>query len=416
VQTFIVWHAFQGYWSGVDPEAFPQYRVQQVTENYSPGIRSYRTDEENAASTVAGVVAPEEIYRFYQEYHRHLYRQGVDGVKVDNQSSSESSVEGLGGRVRVLRMYHEALEGSVQRYFLGNLINCMSCGTDIIYQLLNSTLLRTSDDFWPKKPATHGLHLYTNAFVSFFAGEFVHPDWDMFQSGHAMGAFHAAARAISGGPVYVSDKPEAHDFALLRKLVLADGSVLRCRDIARPTRDCLFTNPTREDVLLKVFNRNLDAGVVGVFNARYHEEEAERQTISGQVRPADVEGLAEESFAVYAHNAQALTCCTREEAVTVTLPEGGFELFTIVPIDNGMAPIGLTDKFNSAGAIAAKGFDAAGRYTITVRDGGPFLACCAQQPTTVLVDGQSVPYDYNTGTGALTVMLTLGTPHTVVLM
>jgi len=413
VQTFIVWHAFQGYWAGVEPEAFPQYRVQPVTEHFSPGIRSYRTDEQNAARTVAGVVAPEDIYRFYQDYHRHLYRQGVDGVKVDNQSSSEASAEGLGGRVRVLRQYHEALEGSIQRYFQGNLINCMSCGTDIIYQLLNSTLLRSSDDFWPKRPETHGLHLYTNAFVGFFAGEFAHPDWDMFQSGHEMGAFHAAARAISGGPVYVSDKPEAHDFALLRKLVLADGSVLRCRDIARPTRDCLFTDPTREDALLKVFNRNLDTGIVGVFNARYHEEEAERRNITGQVRPADVEGLAGESFAVYAHNAQTLTRCTRDKAMSISLPEGGFELYTIVPIDNGIAPIGLTDKFNSAGAITVKGVDAAGHYTLTLRGGGAFLVWCAQAPDKVLVDDQPAAFEYDAATGALTMMLPVGAPHTV---
>ena len=31
------------------------------------------------------------------------------------------------------------------------------------------------------------------------------PDWDMFQSAHPAAALHAAARAVSGGAVYVSD-------------------------------------------------------------------------------------------------------------------------------------------------------------------------------------------------------------------
>jgi len=416
VRTVIAWHAFQGYWSGVDPAAFPQYRAAEVTERFSPGIRAYRSEEQNAAPALVGVVAPEDIYRFYQDYHRHLYRQGIDGVKVDNQSSLEACTQGLGGRVRLLRLYHEALEGSTQRYFLGNLINCMSCGTDIIYQLLNSTLLRTSDDFWPKRPETHGMHLYNNAFASYFTGEFAHADWDMFQSGHAMGAFHAAARAISGGPVYVSDTPGGHDFALLRKLVLPDGSVLRCRQLARPTRDSLFVNPTTDDALLKIFNHNLEAGVVGVFNARHHDEAAARRTIAGQVRPADVEGLAGASFAVYAHNARTLTRCPREEAVSVSLPEGGFELYTIVPIAGGIAPIGLTDMFNSAGAITAKGADAAGHYTVALRAGGPFLAWCAQPPAAVLVDGQSASFAYDPATGALTVDLSVGAPHTVTIV
>lgn len=29
------------------------------------------------------------------------------------------------------------------------------------------------------------------------------PDWDMFQSLHPAAEYHASARAISGGPIYV---------------------------------------------------------------------------------------------------------------------------------------------------------------------------------------------------------------------
>lgn len=59
---------------------------------------------------------------------------------------------------------------------------------------------------------------------------------------------------VSGGPVYVSDHPGDHDFALLRRLVLPDGSILRCRGGAgRPTLDCLFVDVMRDNKsLLKV--------------------------------------------------------------------------------------------------------------------------------------------------------------------
>ena len=40
-----------------------------------------------------------------------------------------------------------------------------------------------------------------------YVGEICVPDFDMFHSKHTAAAMHAAARAISGGPVYVSDKP-----------------------------------------------------------------------------------------------------------------------------------------------------------------------------------------------------------------
>lgn len=43
-----------------------------------------------------------------------------------------------------------------------------------------------------------------------------------------------------------SDKPGEHDFKILKKLVLPDGSVLRARYAGRPTRDCLFLDPVMD--------------------------------------------------------------------------------------------------------------------------------------------------------------------------
>uniref|UniRef100_A0A453RHR5 Uncharacterized protein n=1 Tax=Aegilops tauschii subsp. strangulata TaxID=200361 RepID=A0A453RHR5_AEGTS len=58
---------------------------------------------------------------------------------------------------------------------------------------------------------------------------------------HPMAEYHAAARAVGGCAIYVSDKPGNHDFDLLRKLVLPDGSILRAKLPGRPTGDCLFS-------------------------------------------------------------------------------------------------------------------------------------------------------------------------------
>lgn len=43
-----------------------------------------------------------------------------------------------------------------------------------------------------------------------------------------------------------SDKPGVHDFNVLKKLVLPDGSILRARYAGRPTRDCLFSDPVMD--------------------------------------------------------------------------------------------------------------------------------------------------------------------------
>ena len=95
------------------------------------------------------------------------------------------------------------------------------------------------------------------AFNSLWMGNFIHPDWDMFQSTHPCGEFHAASRAISGGPIYISDSVGEHNFELLRSLVLPDGSILRCEYFALPARDCLFENPLHGGkTMLKIWNLN----------------------------------------------------------------------------------------------------------------------------------------------------------------
>ena len=72
-------------------------------------------------------------------------------------------------------------------------------------------------------------------------------------SRHPAAGLHAAARAVSGAAVYVSDKPGQHDFSILKQLVLQDGSVLRALLPGRPTADCLFKDPLRDkQTVLKV--------------------------------------------------------------------------------------------------------------------------------------------------------------------
>ena len=449
IETFWVWHAFNGYWGGTDGDSLPGYDVHNQGRNFSPGIYHYCKNFDNWWGKVVGVVSPDRIYKFFQDYHRHLRQQGVDGVKVDNQAALEGLATGLGGRVNLMQRYHEALEGSVHTHFGGNLINCMSCANEMLYSALNSNLTRTSTDFWPNLPESHGQHLYINAQVSQWFGEWIHPDWDMFQSGHEMGAFHAAGRAVSGGPVYVSDKPDAHDFDLLRKLVLPNGEILRCTMPGRPTRDCLFADPTKDDVLLKIFNYNggATAGIIGAFHAKYvsapkadedkkleaadeaaHGDVAAEsgstgnspntlaggdttadsaatlevkspppttQPIAGSVSPSDIPATTGERFAVYAHYARDMRVMGLNDRWEVTLNPLTAEIFTFVPIFDGIAPIGLPEMFNSAGAITHRKFTRPGVYEIGVKGNGRFLAYMERRPASVTVNGAPLEFAYD---------------------
>ncbi len=409
VKHFLVWHALHGYWGGVDGESLPGYDVQSLERKFSEGILHHVPTIENWWGRVQGVVSPKESYRFFQDYHRHLRAQGVDGVKVDNQAALEGTAHGFGvGRVKMMQQYHEALEGSVSVQFGGNLINCMSCASEMFYSMSRNDLVRTSTDFWPNRPESHGLHLYTNAQVSVWFGQFCQPDWDMFQSGHAAGTYHAVGRVAGGSPIYVSDKPGQQNFDLLRKLVNDEGEALIPYDYGVPSRDCLFHDPTQEDILLKICNRDVfGETLVGVFNARYNPDAPDTPVIRGSISPAGVvrDGGGAKRFVVFAHFANELRVMQGEDVWEIELPPLGCELFTLVPIYEGKGTpcevLGDTEKFCSlrtgeGGSIE----DETGVRHIVSRCTPRCTVWCAKRPKSITVEEQehsSWTYDETTG-------------------
>ncbi len=409
VETFLVWHAVVGYWGGVDGAALPGYDVVEMPRRFGEGIMAHvpRFNEDWWGGLV-GLVPEQHIARFYDDYHRSLRAQGVDGVKVDNQAVLEALAARQGGRVRLTRAYRKALESSVARHFDGRLINCMANAQETYYGSPNSTLTRTSIDFFPTRPASHSAHLYANAQVGLWFGQFMQPDWDMFQSGHAFGAFHAAARALSGGPIYVSDKPGEHDFALLRKLVCSDGNVLRADGPALPTLDNLCVDPTKERAPLKIWNRNGASGIVGAFHASYAAGQAE--PVSGVVRASDVPGLQGTRFACYAFEAASLEELDLHRELPFTLAEREFEIFWIAPITRGFAPLGLLGKFNGPGAIQGIVWPDGDSCTVRVKDTGAFLAFSDRSPKSVRGGGlgikaSSLTFSHDAKTHALRIEL-----------
>lgn len=90
-----------------------------------------------------GLVNPDKISALYNDMHAYLASLGIDGVKVDNQSILETLGVGYGGRVKLTRKYHEALEASVSKNFKNNgMISCMSHSTDALYKyaILNMSI------------------------------------------------------------------------------------------------------------------------------------------------------------------------------------------------------------------------------------------------------------------------------------
>ncbi|XP_074577061.1 putative galactinol--sucrose galactosyltransferase 2 [Curcuma longa] len=384
IKYVYVWHALMGYWGGVDPNApeTKKYNSKIVYPVQSPGNLSHLRDLTMDCMEMYGVgmIDPSKIFEYYDDQHSYLRSQNVDGVKVDVQNVLETIGSNNGGRVSLTRCFHQALEKSISRNFTDNsIICCMGHNTDSIYSSKVSSITRASDDYMPRNLSSQTLHVAAVAFNSIFLGEVMVPDWDMFYSLHYAAEFHATARAIGGCGIYISDKPNQHDFELLRKLVLPDGSVLRCKYPGRPTHDCLFNDPVMDGKsLLKIWNHNKFTGIIGIFNCQgaglWPSITVQTTTISeetyltGHVSPCDVEYLEDVAgdgwngdCAVYSFTDGSLSRLPKNGSLDVSLKSLQSKLYTISPILSynqkiQFAPIGLIKMYNSGGSIKAVDF------------------------------------------------------------
>lgn len=384
VQMFGVWHTLAGYWQGVSPHGplAKQYRIEQSA---SPLRRA-----DGSELPHGNAIAPDDAARFYYDFYAYLRRCGVDLTKVDNQNAQANFAQSPNNRCEMVTRYQQAFQGAAWTYFLGNTIHCMSNRNDVAYNMSATTVWRNSDDYFPRQDDSHQFHVFCNAMNNLWSGLFALPDWDMFWSGHESGAFHAAARAISGGPVYVSDRPGEQNFDLLKKMCTSDGMVLRCNQPALPTRDRLFTDCLHEDRLLKVFNRNATAGVLGLFHCRWHDEPSQRKPITDQYHISDIPTLAAQRCAIFHHQSGQLQISDPQQQHDITVEFRDFELLTMVPLIDGVGLLGLVDKFNGSAAIRSQQWLDPCTVQWELRDGGRIGLVCEHDIHSVTVNHHTV--------------------------
>lgn len=436
VEQVYVWHALCGYWGGLRPGAPGLPPAKVVAPRLSPGLQ--RTMEDLAVDKIVnngvGLVDPRRARELYEGLHSHLQASGIDGVKVDVIHLLEMVCEEYGGRVELAKAYFAGLTESVRRHFNGNgvIASMEHCNDFMLLGTEAVALGRVGDDFWCTDPSgdpdgtfwLQGCHMVHCAYNSLWMGAFIHPDWDMFQSTHPCAAFHAASRAVSGGPVYVSDAVGCHDFDLLRRLALPDGTILRCERYALPTRDCLFADPLHDGkTMLKIWNVNKFSGVLGAFNCQGGgwSREARRNMcaagfsvpVTARASPADVEwshggGGGGDRFAVYFVEARKLQLLRRDESVELTLEPFTYELLVVAPVRAivspelgiGFAPIGLANMLNAGGAV--QGFEAARKdgdvaAEVAVKGAGEMVAYSSARPRLCKVNGQDAEFKYEDG-------------------
>lgn len=429
-----VWHALCGAWGGVRPGA-THLNSKIHPCNVSPGLDG--TMDDLAVIKIVeggiGLVHPSQADDFYDSMHSYLAQAGITGVKIDVIHTLEYVSEEYGGRVELGKAYYKGLSNSLKKNFKGTgIISSMQQCNDFFFLGTHQISMgRVGDDFWFQDPNgdpngvywLQGVHMIHCSYNSLWMGQFIQPDWDMFQSDHCCAKFHAGSRAICGGPVYVSDSVGGHDFDLLKQLVYPDGTIPRCQHFALPTRDCLFRNPLFDKkTILKIWNFNKYGGVIGAFNCQGAGWDKKERRIKGYaecykpvygtVHVTDIEwdqnaeathlGEAEE-YIVYLNQADKIHLMTpKSEAIKITLQPLSFELFNFVPIKKvgpgiKFAPVGITNMFNNGGTIRELDHSESGleiRVDIEVKGGGNFLAYSSGSPKKCYLNGAEVAFEW----------------------
>jgi raffinose synthase len=419
VQEFYAWQTFCGYWRGSSPELLgpgnSEARTFRIPERLESGLPA--GEAKGVFDTITDSFYPDNLLgrtiffpsdtlgQLYDAFHRHLAAAGVTGVKIDAMAWMEALAADGQGRVAAIRDMMQSAEASADLHFRGGLIFCSSCVNDCLFESSHGAILRTSIDYLPADPASHGILVLTNAMVSFWTSPLFWSDWDMFQSGHEAGWFHAAARAISGGPVYLTDEPGRTDFTLVRRLRLSDGSLPLCRTPALPTRDSLFDDATKGNRLLKIFAHNVAGSVLGAFNCRPPSETKDEGRVG--FRGCDIPGMSGCTLAVWSEKSQNLVILPPGQALEVVCCPMDYDILTVADASEGMAVIGNVNLLNPGGAVASCTRTPGGAWRIGLLDGGTFTGWSRECPR-LTSGGQFVPLEWESESGCFTASLATG--------
>lgn len=360
-----IWFPTTGYWSGLQPGGEIAEALRDVTAV---------TEEKRQI-----VAAPdgERAARYFDVLCGRVKEWGGDFVKIDNQGyhTRYKDLAPIGESARAIQ---QAIDASTEKHFGGALINCMGMPSECMFNRPTSPVSRCSDDFLPESRPWFAKNVLQCSYNGLLQGRYYYNDWDMWWTDDEQARKNSLCRAVSGGPIYVSDEIGRTNPEVLKPLILGNGRILRCDESATPTADCLMKDPTASGRLFKIRNRVGNAAVLAVFNI-----DAESRALSGSITPADA-ALTGDAYVAYEYFTKTATVLRADGSLPVTLEDNDeFRLYTLIPKEEDFTVIGRSDLFIGVKAATRNG------NRVTLLEGGE-IALYSDPPVTVTADGQTV--------------------------
>jgi hypothetical protein len=345
-----LWLCFDGYWNGISPK-----NKLGLDENLAR-VTGYALPENTSA--LEPKPGLEHSFAFYNAMIGANRRAGFDFVKVDVQSRNLAFYRGSGQPVESAAANAKSLEMAAA-FHMDGLINCMAHGPVNIFNTRISAITRCSEDYKLGDLQRAKRHLHNSYANLIWLGQTVWGDHDMFHSDDRVaGRMMAVSKALSGGPVYLSDNPAKFAVENIRPLTFNDGRLLPVLAPGTLLPESLFVDPYEEHKPLRaVAPLPNEAAAIAVYNLT--EPEAE---VTGYVTPEDyrdANGLMQPRKAPWSVPSEGLilydwyekTAMPLTKRHSFVIPKFSDRLFLVCPVRNGWAVIGRTDKYLAPAAV-----------------------------------------------------------------
>ncbi len=350
IENVGLWFPTTGYWYGLT-EGGEAYEMQKDNVEAAEGGR------------IVAIPKEEEAFRYFDIFCKKAKDFGCDFVKIDNQSCHYlyRRMHHIGESSRNLQL---AIDKAAFKHFGGALINCMGMPAECMLNRPDSAVSRCSDDFTPESKEWFAKNILECAYNGLLQGRFYFNDWDMWWTDDAQAEKNAICHAISGGPIYVSDKLGRTNPEVLRPLMFDDGRLLRLSDSAMPTEDCVIGDPRENNKPFKIKNSFNGGAAVAAFNITVNNN-----PVNGTVSAENAGLKADKTYLYYEYFSGDFGFVGGDEEIDVYLEnDDKFAYYTFIETTkNKPLFLGRTDKLNGYLAIISQNDN-----SVTLYEGGDF--------------------------------------------
>lgn len=362
-----VWCNFNGYMQGVALDhTMSNISEHLVSKGASEGVR------------MMPKISQESANAFYNEMTSTMKNEGFDLIKVDFQSNNFLYNTATSNAILGVHYNNKALEDHCVKNELG-LLNCIAMHNFNVFNHSKSCVIRGSVDY---KISTGRFDLMTiqNFMNTFWLGHNYWIDHDMFFANHEPTAeVMAIYRALSGGPIYLSDVADNIDDKVLKPLYYSDGHIIRPLAPGVPLPESLMQDPYYGGGAFRVI-APLDNGVAAIVALNVNQDEDcvtsyisadDYQYAGGMIQP--YEGLWEMpkgGLLLYDYLKGTVEPFTSDYEFTIEMRKYAF--VQLIPRAENITVIGLADKYLPAPTYKTIGADEKS-VTISLEEDGDIL-------------------------------------------